>query len=263
MKKTAVFGLLLLLLLTAPRAHRAEAQEDIAPVLNALESPFKGGGAQEGKGQPSIVDFQADFLQESLIASLDRAQKGKGKVSVKFHRPKTENAPLTKFRWEYQAPDHQEIVSDGDTMWVYLPENGQVIVSDIDLSSPSRPNDPVTFLTGLGNLSRDFTVTWASPDRDADGNYILELQPRQPSAMIERMLIVVPRQAVRQGGADAKPVFPMLSTTVYDPSGNRTTIAFRNVLVNRGFPDSFFRFTPPEGVEVLRSTGMGNGFQAP
>ena len=261
MKKTAVFGLLLLLLLPAPYIHGAEA-EDISPVLKALETPFKGGDAQKGKGPSTIVDFQADFLQESLIASLDRAQRGKGKVSVKFDRTKTEGVPLTKFRWEYQAPDNQEIVSDGNTMWVYLPENGQVIVSDLDLSSPSRPNDPVTFLTGLGNLSRDFTVTWASPDRDAEGNYILELQPKHSSAMIERMLIVVARESVRQAGADSKPVFPMLSTTVYDPSGNRTIIEFRNVLVNRSLPDSFFQFTPPDGVEVLRSTGMGSGFQA-
>jgi outer membrane lipoprotein carrier protein len=164
------------------------------------------------------------------------------------------------FRWEYQEPNHQEIVSDGKTMWVYLPENSQVIISDIDFSSPSSPSDPMAFLTGLGNLSRDFLITWASPDRDAGGNYVLELQPRRPSPMIQRMLVVVNRDAVLQTGAVSPPVFPMLSTTVVDPNGNSTAIEFRDVRVNRGLADSFFRFSPPEGVEVLRPTDGGTGF---
>jgi outer membrane lipoprotein carrier protein len=113
----------------------------------------------------------------------------------------------------------------------------------------------MTFLTGLGNLSRDFVIDWASPDRDAEGNYVLELQPRRPSPMIQRMLVIVNRDAVLQAGAGSRPVFPMLSTTVVDPNGNSTAIEFRDVRVNPGLPDAFFTFVPPEGVEILRPTG--------
>ena len=259
-KSTIVFGLILLFLLPAPILALSEKTVGLSEVIKSLETPFKADAVRKEGGPSVIVDFQADFLQESLIASLDRVQRGKGSVSVKFDREKTDRVPLTKFRWEYQQPNHQEIVSDGKTMWVYLPENGQVIISDIDFSSPSRPDDPMTFLTGLGNLSRDFVIDWASPDRDAEGNYVLELTPRRPSPMIQRMLIVVDRNAVQQTGAGVRPVFPMLSTTVVDPSGNSTAIEFRDVRVNRGLADGFFRFTPPEGVEVLRPTDGGMDF---
>jgi outer membrane lipoprotein carrier protein len=261
MKKTAVIGLILLFLLPAPVLARSGAAVDLSGVVEALENPFKAKADREKESSLSAIsDFQSDFLQESLIASLDRAQQGKGKVSVKFTPDESGHVPLTMFRWEYEQPARQEIVSDGKTMWVYLPENNQVILSEIDFSSPSRPNDPVTFLTGLGNLSRDFLIDWASPDRDAQGNYILELRPRQPSPMIRSMLVVVDRDAVRGADAGSRPVFPMLSTTVYDPNDNRTTIEFRDVRVNRGLPDSFFRFIPPEGVEVLRPGESGMGF---
>lgn len=254
MKKTVVLGLTLLALLPALVSARSDTEVDLSELIKTLETPFKVDAVRKKKpGQSAIIDFRADFLQESLIASLDRAQRGKGEVSVKFDRTESEGVPRTRFRWEYREPNNQEIVSNGKTMWVYLPENSQVIISDLDFSSPSRPNDPVTFLTGLGNLSRDFIISRASPAQDAEENYILELEPRRPSPMIQRMLIVVDRNAVRQAGADSRPVFPMLSTTVYDPNGNSTSIEFKNVRVNIGLPDSFFQFTPPDGVEVLRS----------
>ena len=255
MKRSFVFGLILLFLLPAPVLALTGKTVELSEVIKALEAPFKVDTVRKEGEQSVIVDFQAEFHQESLIASLDRVQRGEGKVSVKFRRKEADRVPLTMFRWEYKEPNRQEIVSDGKTMWVYLPENGQVIISDIQDTSPSGPSDPMTFLTGLGNLSGDFIITWASPDRDTGGNYVLELQPRRPSPMIQRMLVVVNRDAVLQAGAGSRPVFPMLSTTVVDPSGNSTAIEFRDVRVNTGLSDGFFTFVPPEGVEILRPTG--------
>jgi outer membrane lipoprotein carrier protein len=255
LKKCVVFGLILLFLLPAPVLALTEKTVELSEVIKSLEAPFKVDTVRKEGGQSVIADFQADFFQESLIASLDRIQEGKGKVSVKFDR--ADDISRTLFRWEYQQPNRQEIVSDGRSMWVYLPENGQVIISEIDTSS-SNPNDPMAFLTGLGNLSRDFLITWGSPDRDAEGNYVLELQPRRPSPMIQRMMIVVNREAVPR--TDAGTAFPIVSTTVFDPSGNSTDIEFRDVRVNLHPPDSLFTFVPPEGVEVLRPEAGGMGF---
>jgi len=249
--------LILLLLLCAPVLARSEAEVDLSEVTRALEAPFKAEAARKGA---AIRDFQADFLQESLIASLDRTQRGKGTVSVKFNREGADHPPLTMFRWEYQEPNRQVIVSDGKTMWVYLPENGQVIISEVDSSALSGSDNPMTFLTGLGNLSRDFLITWGSPKADAEGNYVLELQPRRPSPMIQRMVIVVDRHAVARRGTGSPPLFPMRSATVVDPSGNSTAIEFRDARVNLHPPDSLFTFVPPEGVEVLRPEAGGMGF---
>lgn len=251
--------LLLILLLTPALGLAAPAKEQIglSDVIKTLETPFKA----DKPGPGAIRDFEADFFQESRIASLDRVQRGRGRVSVKFDPQGGDKVSRTKFRWEYSQPTTQEIVSDGRTLWVYLPENRQVIQSEVDLVNQARSEDPMTFLTGLGNLSRDFLISWGSPNTDAAGNYALELRPRKASALIHRLLMVVDREAVlnytRQG--ETGRILPILASTVIDPSENSTTIEFSNVRVNRGQSDAAFNFILPAGVEVVRPQGMGLG----
>jgi outer membrane lipoprotein carrier protein len=225
----------------------------LGQVIQALENPFK----HNADAKIAINDFEADFFQESLIASLDRLQRGRGRVAIKFDRSRPDRAPLALFRWEYEQPTNQEIVSNGRTMWVYLPENRQVIQSELEITAEARADDPMTFLTGLGNLSRDFQISWASPNQDVRGNFVLDLRPRRPSPMIQRMLVVVDREVVQLTGRRS---FPILSTTVYDPGGNSTLIEFSNIRVNRGLPAQYFNFIIPGGVEVVRPSGREMGF---
>ncbi len=263
MRKVATAALALLLMASPLWAAPPRETIGLREVVQALESPFRSDAEMaRGTAGSAIVDFEADFFQEARIASLDRTQRGSGRVWVKFDRVRSDRVPRTMFRWEYSQPTRQEFVSDGRTLWVYLPENNQVIQSDVEFSTEARANDPMTFLTGLGNLSRDFLITWASPNQDVQGNYVLDLRPRRGSPMIQRLLIVVDREAVLELSrrATTGDLFPILSSTVYDPSGNSTTIEFSNVRVNRGMTGSFFQFMIPAGVEVVRPTGKEMGF---
>lgn len=231
----------------------------LGDVIKTLETPFQETGAgRDG----TIDDFQAEFFQESQIASIDRIQRGQGDVSFKFLNQRSGQVPQAMFRWEYRRPSIQEIVSDGRTMWVYLPENRQVIESDISQISRQQGDNPVTFLSGLGNLSRDFSIRWAVPSSDQDGNYILELRPRRVSQLIQMLQIVVDRRAVLeyvQSGRTGR-FFPILATSVTDPNDNRTSIEFRRIRVNRNLSERFFQFRLPAGVEVVRPTGEQMGF---
>lgn len=257
MKRNLLLVLGLVLFLPATALAKGEGV-GLGEVIKALETPFQAGTSRDG----AIYDFEADFFQQSSIASLDRVQRGRGRVAIKFDRSSSARVPMAKFRWDYGQPTTQEIVSDGRTMWVYLPENRQVIQSDIEQTSRSRSDDPMTFLTGLGNLSRDFLISWAAPNQDVEGNYVLEMRPRRPSSLIQRLLIVVDREAVldfaRQGAVGE--IFPIRSTTVYDPNGNSTLIEFSEIRLNRGLDDGLFDFILPAGVEVLRPTGREMGF---
>lgn len=252
--------LILLLIILCGLTGTASAVEDKAlqDVLLSLEAPFRV--AQQVQGE-RIDDFQAQFIQKSHIASIDRTQHGEGTVLFRFIRDR-EAGGAAMFRWEYREPTVQEIVSDGRTMWFYLPENRQVIESDISDLSKQQGENPVTFLSGLGNLSRDFTVGWADPVEDADGNPVLALQPRKKSQYIDRLEVVVAKTAVAdytERGRIGK-VFPIVSTAVVDPNGNRTAILFREVQTNRKPSDEQFRFQRPEGVEVVTPSAQGLGY---
>lgn len=250
--KSIFFGALLLMLLPLPAAAGQKPPE-LSAVVRALEAPFAPGAA----GSAAIANFRADFAQTSRIASLDREQKGGGTVTVRFDRSAPGNFP--SFLWEYKKPSPQGIVSDGHTLWVYLPENQQVIVSKLDRSSLSRAGNPLLFLAELGNLSKGFAISWGHPKRDKAGNYILELVPKRPSPLLQRLQVTVRRRAL-SGSAPAgkQRVFPLLSTTAFDAGGNSTHIEFSNIRTNRKLPSGFFHFRIPEGVEVLHSLqGLG------
>lgn len=253
MKKRLLVGILLTLLLPG---LAVAANVGLRDVINALEGPFQGSGA----GQ--VHDVRADFFQESRIAALDRSQRGRGTVAFLFEPGDSRRAPVAMFNWQYQEPNDQEIVSDGRTMWVYLPENRQVIESDLTLANRGGSVNPVTFLAGLGNLSRDFFITYAIPNTDSEGNYVLELRPKQSSQLIRNLLIVVDRAAAQARASAADRVyFPILSTTVTDPSDNQTIIEFSNIRVNRGLSRADFRFMQPPGVEVVKpAPGTNMGF---
>lgn len=252
MKKTMLVGLLLAVWL--PAAATA-ANVGLHHVVTALESPFRPGASN------AVHDVRAEFFQESRLASLDRSQRGRGTVTFRFEPGTRNRAAVAMFNWQYEEPNRQEIVSDGRTMWVYIPDNRQVIESDISNIGQANAANPITFLSGLGNLSRDFVISWASPNRDAKGNYVVELQPRRSSTLIRQLTLVVDRDAVlARANSSNETFFPILSSTVIDPADNQTIIEFRNIVVNRGTSSFDFRFVLPAGVEVVRPSGREMGF---
>lgn len=253
MKKRLLLGFVLCLLVPA---LASAANIGMKEVVNALEVPFQGAGA----GQ--IHDVRADFFQQSRIAALDRTQRGRGTVTFRFEPGDSRRAAIAMFNWQYNEPNEQEIVSDGRTMWVYLPESRQVIESDLTLIDQGSAANPVTFLGGLGHLSRDFSIMFAIPNTDSAGNYILDLRPKQSSPLIRNLLIVVDRKAAQaQANGSDNAYFPILSTTVTDPNENQTIIEFSNIRVNQGLSRADFRFMQPPGVEVVKpAPGTNMGF---
>jgi len=178
-------------------------------------------------------------------------------VHFRFVPAADAKASIAQFLWDYRQPDLQEIISDGRTMWVYLPDNKQVIESDIALLSKQQGQNPVTFLSSLGQLSAHFDISW-SEESDKNGNYRLQLQPHQESQLIEQMEVVVNRNAaddwsrLQKTGAH----FPLLETMVTDQQGNRTTIRFEQIKVNVGLKAEQFIFARPDDVELVRPEQM-------
>lgn len=219
--------------------------------------------------------------------------RGDGVVSV---RVATAGTPLM-FRFQYYRPVEQEIVSDARTLWIYHPENREVIQSDVSSAFNRQGFDPdrdhaVNFLQGLGRISKDFHINFASGMYDSAGNYVLELNPRRSMLNTRRILLVVSRTSVLSNktgdsqpndsaAADSKSrelhspprspfrtpepfagmpafggttsdPFPLLSTTVEDQEGNSTTMEFTNIKTNTNLSEMDFSFMIPPGVQVVK-----------
>ena len=154
---------LLILVLVSTQAWAAEKKAALQDVVSALE-----------KGYASLQDVQADFAQKTVIAGVNREQKGSGELLLK--KPASATA---MFRFNYLKPK-QQIVSNGKQVWFYLPENKQVMVSSVTDMFKGGNSIALNYLTGLGHVSRDFNVSFAQEPQDKNGNYQLELLPKKP-----------------------------------------------------------------------------------
>ena len=109
--------------------------------------------------------MQADFRQTVESKTLAGTLESKGKVA--FEKP-------NRMRWDYDPPDAQTIVGDGETLWIYQPDLKQVIKAP--LSQAFQSSTPVSFLAGLGRVERDFDATL---ERDEAEHWVLKLVPKQ------------------------------------------------------------------------------------
>ncbi|HIJ82116.1 MAG TPA: outer membrane lipoprotein carrier protein LolA, partial [Desulfuromonadales bacterium] len=185
-------GALLVWVLSCPGPACAASQVNIGlnDVIAAVEKPFKAGS----NGQLQINDFTADFFQRTLLAQQGRELRGDGQLLVKSA---TGTTPLM-YRFNYYRPYQQEIVCDGNSLWIYHPENREVMLSDVSFLYNRSAMNPdrdraVNFLQGLSSISRDFQINFASGMYDSAGNYVLELNPRRAMLNTRRILVVVSR----------------------------------------------------------------------
>jgi outer membrane lipoprotein carrier protein len=206
------------LLLTAPPiTHSSYAADAKSPdaIVDALQ-----------KNYDTIVDFIADFHQETDVRTLNRSLKAWGKVS--FKRP-------GKMLWRYDEPKGQFVLADGQFLYFYQPEQNQIIKSA--LKNAFRTDIPLSFLLGIGNLKKDFSAALKATD---ENQHVLRLTPKGDSAGFGEILL-----GVSKNSAD------ILWASVRDASGNLTTIRFSGMRKGVGLKESLFSLQIPNGVDVV------------
>ena len=173
-----------------------------------------------------IKTFKARFGQVVLDESLNEIDDGQG--TVWFRRPGL-------FRWNYERPEAQEIVGDGEIVWVYDIELEQITVQSQDLV---LGKSPAQLLAGSGNLEETHVVE----DIGSQGRFDwVNLIPKdQESGFSE----------VRVGFEDNR----LRLLELLDGLGQRTRISFVDLKENVPIPLSVFDFVPPDGVDIIDNT---------
>ena len=139
-------------------------------------------------------------------------------------------------RWTYLSPERKEFVSDGRKLYSYLPQDRQVIVATVP--PDDQASTPALFLTGKGDISRDFTASYA--DSTAPGTATLKLTPRRSEPEYEHLLVTLDSVTLQIRGL-----------TTRDRQGGDSTLTFTNLKENMGISDKEFAFRIPRGVDVI------------
>jgi outer membrane lipoprotein carrier protein len=201
------------------------------------------------QGYGTLNDLQADFNQKSTLKAMKREEKGGGVLYSKKGSGKD-----AMFRFDYSKPK-QQIISNGKTVWYYLPEQKQVMVMEVaELFAEGSSGVALNYLAGMGHVSKDFDISFAPQEKDKKGNYLLELVPKKKSAAMAKLQLTIDGEAVDEfveRGRAGKP-FPILASTVFDQAGNSTRMEFSKVKTNRGMDSGRFNFKIPAGVEIVK-----------
>ena len=174
-----------------------------------------------------IKDFSADFVHSYRGGVLKTQSQERGTVSVK--KP-------SRMRWTYTAPEKKEFVSDGVKIYSFIPEDKQVIVSDVP--ADNQATTPALFLAGKGDIVRDFSATYAQSA--IPGTLALKLTPRRNEPDYEYLVVAVDPASLQ-----------IRALTTRDHEGGESTLAFTNLKENQGISDKVFAFRIPRGVDVI------------
>jgi outer membrane lipoprotein carrier protein len=215
-----------LLAATGTAQSRPPAKEVSSP---NVRPPAADVAAALQRKYDGVKDFSASFTQTYEGGVLRRKGSEVGTVSVK--KP-------GKMRWDYTSPEKKLFVSDGQTMFLYFPNEKQVMKNDVPRQD--QATSAVLFLMGKGNIVRDFNIRWA--DGGADTTYRLRLDPKTRQAEYDWLEVTADRETLR-----------IVGLTAADAQGGRSTFSFSNFKENTGLADKMFQFTIPRGTEVISS----------
>ena len=175
--------------------------------------------------------FGADFIQKSTIKAMNITDMATGKVYIKYPG---------MMRWEYEKPDQQIIITDGDKLWVYRTQANQVMTG----TAPTffRDGKGASFLSDIRLIRQKFDIVLEQgPPEESDLFHHLILKPREKTLDISEIRLMVSRQT-----------FNVLQVMTLNFYGDETRIDLINFAFGVDMDDSLFSFTIPQGVDVLQ-----------
>jgi outer membrane lipoprotein carrier protein len=197
-------------------------QQGLADIVDGVDRTFA-----------RMKDLSSDFIQ-IFEDSLNRKQQESGHLYLM--RPRM-------MRWEYKSPEDKLFISDGKTVYFYVPGDRQVNKEAVKNSFDDRI--PLMFLLGQSNLRKEFTrFELLNSESFFEGTKVVRMYPKSKTDLQEIVMEVDP----------ASYLIRRLLLTHSD--GARSEFIFSGIRTNTGLRSSLFDFAVPPGVEVVQGLGQ-------
>lgn len=167
--------------------------------------------------------FKANFYQIVTDKQGRKIQEVYGEMVLK--RP-------NKFRWDYNKPFEQQIISDGKQVWLYDTELAQVSVREL---SKALGSSPAALLAGDDSLDKNFKLVNAFRKDDLDW---VSTNPKDSDTGFSKISLGFKNDVIQE-------------MDMIDSFGHQTKIVFSNVVHNPVIEPKTFLFNPPKGVDVV------------
>ena len=181
--------------------------------LTAIEKLYTGKG------------FQADFSQISKLAALEITETASGKAW--FNHP-------GKMKWLYLIPQRHEIITNGRTLWIFRPDQDQVMRGDAQKFFKAGAGG--AFLSDIGLMRKNFTME-VKEINDTHLSFLLTAKQENPDMV--SILIRVSRTT-----------HEIQQVTTRNAYGDTTLFEFTNIQFKQ-MDASIFEFKIPEGSSII------------
>ncbi len=174
----------------------------------------------------STGTLRAVFEQEVHDASGRLLERASGRMEIS--RP-------GRFRWAYERPYEQLLITDGELVWMYDADLEQVSISRVEQSIAGSP----AMLLGGGRLTDGFQVveSWQRA-----GLEWLAMVPLQEDSDFRRIVLAHDGEVVRR-------------MELTDALEQVTAVVFADVERDVILSEERFSFVAPEGVDVIGPDG--------
>lgn len=136
-----------------------------------------------------------------------------------------------------ERPDTEIVTTDGISLWWFIPKKNEVYKYPYDrLGKELRLLSDI--FSGLKEVGENFDVVQSELGRESDCQ--IQLYPNPPWQEIEHINLTVSMEN-----------FNILVVETYNYLGGITRFMLGEPAVNEQLSENFFKFVPPEGVEVI------------
>ena len=227
-----MFILLFLFFFTGQMVFASQLSSNTAPIPDDLSLSLDEIIARVEK-RYSVPGFSAQFSQTSIIKAMDITDTASG--TAFFKRP-------GKMRWEYETPERQMIITDGSTLWVFRPDDNQVMIG----KAPSffKGGKGFGFLSDMKEIRQKFNMILEK--KSPEGFFVLKLLPREKTYDVVQILLTI-----------SKSTFDVVEIVTYNSYGDETQFVFSHIQFKQKIDDSLFHFNIPKDVEVLHLDEQG------
>ena len=212
------FSLLLLLMVSLLPAQA----QDIRQLARAVDAHYN-----------HLRTLEAEFTETFRGEGAERVESG----TLWLKKPR-------KMRWEYRSPREKLFVSDGQSVWFYVPAERQLRRSEFRKLDDLR--SPIAFLLGKTKLENELKGLSKVVDQPpiSPGDTLLRGVPKAIGGQVSEVQLEI------------NPSSQIVRIVLMEPDGATTEFRFAGWKENVELSDSQFRFTPPPGVETVEG-GLG------
>ena len=221
------FAFTLLLLLSLCPTSLATADMQLSEILAGVQKRY-------GDLPGLTIPYKREIITRSMALLGGSMEGDMASGQIHFRSPKF-------LRVQQDTPKPEAIISDGNTLWWYLPHKNQVyrypsqqLGKEIQLL-----ND---IFQGLRAVEEGFDVMLV--EMDDKGNHQLKLIPNPPWAEIQHIMLSVSQED-----------YTIRKVETHNQIGGITRFILGDLSVKEKFPEGFFRFVVPEGVKVIQQDG--------